>query len=583
MAFTTSRTVVLRPQRPAAARERHYLGRVPGDWLGLLLVVATSATMSGLAALALHGTRWSFNAIYSDAGFRTEAVTRFADSPALADYGYRGLPSYYPPALPWLEGRVAALMGVPGWTVMKPVTLVLAALVPLLALLLWRRVVPQPVAGAVVAATSLLTVDLVKPDEWLVLSLVVPWWLELVRGVRRPEVRPLPSWAHGAIMGGLLLFHSFYFLPLGLATLAGVALDALRRRPMPLRPARAVAVVAVGLLVSAPYWLPSVLLRLHGAPTDSLQMRWSPPGFTDPPLPLPPDLSGLLGLVGLVWLVRRLRTDRLAAAVALALGSSYAFFVGGQWLQRYGVAVLPEKAADLLVLLLVASGVLGLAELATGVLRVSPTAPARVLTLALVAVLAVPALGTFRAHWVSGIRASTAHHVRYPDGTWPSGGPPENPATHKHPWSVTPQGIDEPSVRQVSDAYGSLGGRLDDKTVLVTSRADLLATTPVHPFTAWKSIYSHPAGRFEGRLALLRQASGCLNARCLWRLLHDNQFDRVDGLVLTRSEQGLRLAVTTDRFPDGWETTPVTFPAGLFRAPWFDRRDVGDVAVIRLR
>jgi galactan 5-O-arabinofuranosyltransferase len=580
VAFTTSRTVVLRPQRPAPAPGGR---RDLGQWLGLALVLATSATMSGLATLALHGTKWSFNAIYSDAGFRTEAVTRFADSPALADYGYRGLPSYYPPALSWIEGRIAAVAGVPGWTTMKPVTLVMAALVPLLALLLWRRVVPEPVAGAVVAATSLLTVDLVKPDEWLVLSLVVPWWLELVRGVRRPGVRPLPLWAHGAILGGLLLFHSFYFVPLGLATLVGLALDALARRPMPLRPLRGIAVAAVGLLVATPYWLPSALLRLHGAHADSLQMRWSPPGFTDPPLPLPPDLSGVLGLVGLVWLVRRARTDRLAAAVALALGSSYAFFVGGQLLQRYGVAVLPEKAGELLVLLLVAAGVLGLAELATTVLRVSPTAPARALTLALVVVLAVPAVGTFRTHWVTGIRASTAHHIRYPDGTWPSGGPPDDPATHKHPWSVTPQGIGEPSVRQVGDAYRALGGRLDDRTVLVTSRADVLATTPVHPFTAWKSIYSHPNGRFEDRLAVLRQATGCLNSRCMWRLLHDNHFDRVDGLVLTRSEAGLRLSVTTDLFPDGWQTVPVTFPAGLFKAPWFDRRDVGDVAVIRLR
>jgi galactan 5-O-arabinofuranosyltransferase len=582
VAFATSRTVVLRPQRLAPGRDRD-AGRDLGRWLGPALVLITSATMSGLSALALNGTRWSFNAIYSDAGFRTEAVTRFADSPALADYGYRGLPSYYPPALPWIEGRIADLLGVPGWTVMKPVTLVLAALVPLLALLLWRRVVPQPVAGAVVAATSLLAVDLVKPDEWLVLSLVVPWWLELVRGVRRPGVRPLPLWAHGAIMGGLLLFHSFYFVPLGLATVVGLALDALARRPMPLRPLRGLAVLAVGLLVSTPYWLPSALLRLQGVPADSLQMRWSPPGFTHPPLPLPPELSGLLGLVGLVWLLRRVRTDRLAAAVALALGSSYAFFVGGQWLQRYGVAVLPEKADDLLVLLLVASGVLGLADLTTGVLRVSPTTPARVLTLALVVVLAVPAVATFRAHWVTGIRASTAQHMRYPDGTWPSGGPPENPATHKHPWSVNPQGIDEPSVREVSDAYRSLGGRLDDRTVLVTSRADLLATTPVHPFTAWKSIYSHPAGRFQDRLAVLRRAADCRDSRCVWQLLYDNRFDRVDGLVLTRSEEGLRLSVTTDLFPDGWETTRLSFPAGLFKAPWFDRRDVGDVAVIRLR
>jgi galactan 5-O-arabinofuranosyltransferase len=183
--------------------------RCAPDVLAPLLVSATSATIGGLAAAALHGTRWNFNALYSDAGFRTEAATRFADSPALADYGYRGLPSYYPPPLPWVEGRLAALLGMPAWTVMKPVTLVVAALVPVLAYVLWRRLLPDLTAAAVVAATSLTSADLVKPDEWLVLALVVPWWLELVRDLRRPGVRRLPAWAHGMILGGLLLVHSF--------------------------------------------------------------------------------------------------------------------------------------------------------------------------------------------------------------------------------------------------------------------------------------------------------------------------------------------------------------------------------------
>jgi galactan 5-O-arabinofuranosyltransferase len=554
--------------------------RRPRD-LPAAVVAVTAGLVAGLATTALHGTRWSFNATYSDAGFRTQAVTRFADSPKLADYGYQGLPSYYPPALPWVEGRLADLLGMPGWAAMKPVTLVLAALVPVLAYVLWRRVLCEPVAALVVAATTLACVDLVKPDEWMVLSLLLPWWLELVRGIRAPGRRELPFWVHGAILGALLLVHSFFFLPLFLATLVGLAVDAVRRRPMPLRPVRALLVAAVGGLVSTPYWLPLLVVRLEGATSDGLQRRWSMPGFEVPPLPLPLDVVGVLGMLCVGWLVLRARTVPLAASLAVALGTTYAFFVGGQLLQRFDVAVLPEKSDELLAALLVTGGVLALVDLA-GVLRGRPTRVAVVSAATAVAVaLALPAAVAHAQHWLVGKPVLAAQQMRYPDGSYPAGGLPD-PTTTRHPWGVSPLGTD-PSTDQVTDAWRRLTGRpLGAGTVLVTVRADLLATNPTHSFIAWKSIYSHPDGRFAERLALLRRVSRCETPRCAWQLLRDNPFDRVDGLVLTTGPGGLRLPVTTDVFPDGWVQQPVTFRPALFTGPLFERRVVGNVVVVAL-
>jgi galactan 5-O-arabinofuranosyltransferase len=546
------------------------------------VVAITSGLVAGLATAALHGTRWSFNAIYSDAGFRTQAVTRFADSPKLADYGYRGLPSYYPPALPWVEGRLADLLGVPGWAAMKPVTLVLAALVPVLAYVLWRRVLSEPLAAVVVAATTLATVDLVKPDEWLVLALLVPWWLELVRGIRAPGRRALPFWGHGLVLGGLLLVHSFFFLPMFLASLVGLAVDLLRRAPLPLRPVRGLLVGAVGAVVSAPYWLPMVVVHLQGAVGDDLQRRWSRPGFESPPLPLPTDVVGVLGLVGVLWLVLRARTVPLAASLGVALGTTYVFFVGGQLVQRFGIAVLPEKSADLLAALLVVSGVLGLSEL-LGLLRGHPRRIGVLLaaTVAAAAVAVPVALGHAQ-HWLVGRPVLAAQQMRYPDGSYPAGGLPD-PTTTRHPWGVSPLGTD-PSTDQVLDAWKQLTGRpLGAGTVLVAARADLLATNPVHSFISWKSIYSHPDGRFLQRQALLERVAACSTPRCAYRLLRDNPFDRVDGLVLTESGGGLQLTLTDDVFPDGWVFHPIVFPPALFERPWFTRRTVGNVAVVSLR
>jgi galactan 5-O-arabinofuranosyltransferase len=208
------------------------------------------------------------------------------------------------------------------------------------------------------------------------------------------------------------------------------------------------------------------------------------------------------------------------------------------------------------------------------VVRLVPT----VLTVA----LALTLVGEFTWHWELGSQVRAAQRTRYPDGSWPAGGPPHYRTT-RHPWSVVADGAGEPSVDQVRATWRRLTGRpLSDRTMLVTSRADLLATTPVHSFIAWKSIYSHPYGRFQARRHLLRRVSRCADARCAWRLLRDNPYDRVDGLVLTRTDAGLRLAVATDTFPNGWVITPIDFPPALFRAPYFSRRDVDDVAVIAL-
>jgi galactan 5-O-arabinofuranosyltransferase len=547
-----------------------------GSRLAAAVVVAgTSVSLVGIATVALHGTRWSFNALYSDAGFRTEAATRFADSPLLRDYGYRGLPSYYPPALPWLQGRLAAVVGEPAWETMKPTMLVLAAVVPLLAFVLWRRVVPDLTAALVVVATSLATADLVKPDEWLVLALVVPWWLELTRDLRSPGHRVLPWWAHGLVLGGLLLWHSFFFVPLAVATVLGIALDRVRRRPAPMPWRRAVAVAVTGLVVSAPYWAPTAWLRLRGARADNLQMRWSDYGWEWPPWPLPLDLPGALAMIGVAWLVWRARSSRLAEALAVGLVAAYAYFLGGEWLQRYDVALLPQKAGDLIAALLAVCTVLALCEAAGRLLD----RRRRLVAVAVAVVLAVVSVVGVAGETALGSQRAAALHTRYPDGTYPAGGP----ATHRttrHPWDVSPG---DPSVTQVSRAWTALSGRpLDEDTVLLTVRADLLATSPVHPFIAWKSIYSHPEGRFAARLALLRRVGECTEPSCAARLLEGNPFDRVDGLIMSGSGDQLELPVAVDTFPDGWAKVVVRFPRGLFRAPYFTVRQVGTVTVVAL-
>ncbi|MCH1868800.1 arabinofuranosyltransferase [Nocardioides sp. CFH 31398] len=555
-----------------------------------LLVGGTALLLATASVLALAGTRWGFGGLYADASFRTEAATRYADSARLADYAYAGLPPYYPPALSWLQGRAAALTDLPGWMLLQPFQVVLAATVPLVAFLLWRRVAPPLVAAGIVAAGSLLTVDLLKPDEWLVLMCATPWWLDLVRGVRADGVRAWPWWAHGVFGGAVLLVHTFYLLPLAVATVLGWVVDLARRRRPELGVVRALGVVGVGLVVATPYWVPVLRARLSGMTTDSLQMRYTYPGANVPPWPFPFDLgpSSVLGAVGVAWFAwsaleaRRGRPRPLAGALLLVLLGAWTTMLAGAVGVHLGVGFLAFKADEMVILAMVASGVCGLVELLARAVRpVRSAAHGRTLRaagLALVLGVTGYAAGQYAGHWVVGQPVLAAQTTRYPDGTSPAAAESLEPVSG--PAWVTPGG---PSVAQVEEAWRDLTGTsLDSDTVVLSTRVDLTATTPVHPFVTGKSIYSNPLGRFAGRYALLRELERCGTPACAHALLRDNPYDAVDGIVLERVGDELVMPILVDDFPERSRTTAVRVPLAVVTGPGFASTEVDGVVVVAL-
>jgi galactan 5-O-arabinofuranosyltransferase len=265
-------------------------------------VVCGAALLTGLAVAALDGTRWGWYGLFADSSFRTQMATRYADTALLVDYGYRGLPAYYPPVVGWLQGRFADLTGMPGWAAVKPVQVAVGAAVPLLAYGLWHRVVGAPRAAAVAVLTALWCAHPQKPDEWVVLTCLVPWWLLAVRDVRVAGSPRPRAWVLGVLLGLLALVHTYYFLPLGIATLLALGADVVARLRggVPRLPlGRAIGIGAVALLVSSPYWVGAVLARLR-LPSDSLQMRYARPGGNAPLAPSPLEPVGLVMIGGMV-------------------------------------------------------------------------------------------------------------------------------------------------------------------------------------------------------------------------------------------------------------------------------------------
>jgi galactan 5-O-arabinofuranosyltransferase len=467
---------------------------------------------------------------------------------------------------------------------MTPVQLVLAAGVPLLAYAFWRRVIAPWPAACVVLATTMLTVHLQKPDEWLVLAVLLPWWLEVVRGIRNPAAAEWSFWRHGLVLGVLLLTHTYYFLPLAVATALALAADLLVARQLALPVKQALLIAGTGFAVSAPYWLGMLIHRVSGAASDTLQLRYSFEGANRPPEPPNIAVAALWG-VGLAWLVfaawswrRNGRVNRLAAGLALALAGSYLTLLAGAVAMRFDVGLLAFKTAHLIIAVQVVCGVLGLGAILTWVLR-QPTRRlvSQLAVTGVAAVLSVSLVSYYTSEWIVSEQALRAQTTRYPDGTWPEG------ASLAPSWLPARLAPGDPSVEQVLEAWDRVSRGLPrSETVLVTTRVDLLATTPVYAFVPLKSIYSHPNARFEERLALLQQVARCPDSHCAADFLRTNEFDSVDGLILERDGRFLSLAVYVDNFPDKTRLSPVRFPARLFEAPYFKRRDVGRWAVISL-
>ena len=72
-------------------------------------LVSVSAFTVVTLGMPLGATKLYLFGISVDQQFRTEYLTRLADSPALRDMTYTGLPPFYPPGWFWIGGRWAAL------------------------------------------------------------------------------------------------------------------------------------------------------------------------------------------------------------------------------------------------------------------------------------------------------------------------------------------------------------------------------------------------------------------------------------------------------------------------------------------
>ncbi|MDG5486670.1 galactan 5-O-arabinofuranosyltransferase [Mycolicibacterium gadium] len=550
-------------------RGRRVLAQL-GTWAFLsAFSVVTLAMPLGATKLYLFG-------ISVDQQFRTEYLTRLADSPALHDMTYYGLPPFYPPGWFWIGGRMAALSGTPAWEMFKPWSIISITIAIVLAFVLWAKMVRFEYALIVTTATAAATLAYspAEPYAAVITVLLPPVFVLAWSGLRGGDRKG--GWAAviatGVFLGVAALFYS---LLLGYAafTLAIMAftLAAARRSVEPLL--RLLVIAAI----SAAMWLiglgPWLLAAAKDTPAESgTAMHYLPEAGANLEFPmLRFTLLGALCMVGTLWLVWRARSSTRAGALAVAVLTVYAWSLLSMVTTLAGTTLLSFRLQPTLTVLLTAAGAFGFIEVSVAIAhRYQPETAKRVVAAA--ATLGTLGALTFAQDIPDVLRPDIVVAYTDTDG-------------YGQRADRRPPGA-ERYYREIDARIGEVTGRPRNETVVLTADYSFLSYYPYYGFQGLTSHYANPLAQFEKRADTIEG----------WATLTDaDQFiDRLDSLpwkapdvfLMRRgADDTYTLRLASDVYPNqpNVRRYHVALDEALFDDPRFDVSEIGPfVLAIRL-
>ncbi|MGF2951895.1 galactan 5-O-arabinofuranosyltransferase, partial [Mycobacterium sp. THU-M116] len=497
--------------RHSGKRRRRLLARLGG----LVFVSAFTVVTLGMP---LGATRLYLFGISVDQQFRTEYLTRLADSPALHDMTYLGLPPFYPPGWFWIGGRVAALTATPAWEVFKPWAITSIAVAVAVALVLWWRMIRFEYALVLTTATAAATLAYGSPEPYsamitvLLPPVLVLTWSGLQASERDATVTPEAEgdcsvtlersgggWA--AVIGaGIFLGFTatWYTLLFGFSAftvlLMAVLLAGARWRQggvkAALDPLRRVAVIAViAAAIGATTWLPFLLRAAHSPVSNTGSAAHYLPAdgaeLTFPMLQF--SLLGGVCMLGTLWLVVRARSSVRAGALGLGVLAVYLWSLLSMLATLARVTLLSFRLQPTLTVLLVAAGAFGFLEatqaLAARHKAVLPVAGAVGLAAAIAFSQDIPEV--LRPDLTIAYTDTDGHGRR---------GDRRPPSSEKFYAKV------DDTIRQVT-------GRPRDQTVVLTADYSFLSYYPYWGFQGLTSHYANPLAQFDLRAAQIEKWS----------------------------------------------------------------------------
>ncbi|MCH9729957.1 MAG: galactan 5-O-arabinofuranosyltransferase [Actinomycetia bacterium] len=484
-------------------RHRHGLARIGAVTLLAGFSVVTLAMPLGATKLYLFG-------ISVDQQFRTEYMTRFADSAALHDMTYIGLPPFYPPGWFWIGGRLAHLTGTPAWEMFKPWSIISITIAIVLAFVLWANMIRFEYALVVSTATTAaaLAYSPAEPYAAIIAVLLPPvfvlaWsglggrqrsggqerWAHARTAGDDPGKRPGGGWAAivgtGLFLGFAALFYSLLLAYAAFTFAMMAAFIAVTRRT--LDPLLRLLVIAV---ISGLLWMiglgPYLLAALRGKPADTgTAQHYLPADGAQLSFPmLQPSLLGALCMLGTLWLVLYARTSIRAGALAVGVLTVYAWSLLSMLTTLAGTTLLSFRLQPTLTILLSAAGAFGFIE-ATRAVAARVRAPNAGKVVAVAA--AVGALGavTFSQDIPDVLRPDIVVAYTDTDGAGQR-------ADRRPPGAAR-------YYREIDARIEEVTARPRNETVVMTADYSFLSFYPYYGFQGLTSHYANPLAQFEQR------------------------------------------------------------------------------------
>ncbi len=558
-------------------------GRVLTQLAGLVFVSAFTVVTLGMP---LGATKLYLFGISVDQQFRTEYVTRLADSPTLRDMTYLGLPPYYPPGWFWIGGRAAALSGTPAWEIFKPWAITSITIAVAVALVLWWRMVRFEYALIVTTATAAVTLAYGSPEPYsAMITMLLPPTLVLtwsgLRAGDRPDAAGRAGWgaviAAGLFLGWTATWYTLLFgfsaFTVGLMALwlAGVRWQRNRAGgngvKAALDPLRRVAVIAgIAVAIACTTWLPFVVRAVHNPISNSgSAMHYLPADGAELTFPmLQFTLLGVVCLIGTLWLVLRARFSVRAGALAIGVLAIYLWSLLSMLTTLARTTLLSFRLQPTLSVLLVAAGAFGFLELAQTLAAagrdrswgraIAPVAGAIGLAAAIAFSQDIP--DVLRPDLTIAYTDTDGHGQR---------GDRRPPSAEKF-------------YATIDHAITQVTGKPRDQTVVMTADYSFLSFYPYWGFQGLTSHYANPLAQFDLRAAQINKWSNLKTADELVHALDTCPWPPPTVFLMRRGTGGnytLRLA--EDVYPNqpNVRRYTVDLRGALFDNPRFVVQSVG--------
>ena len=520
-------------------------------------------------AMPLGATKLYLFGISVDQQFRTEYLTRFADTAALRDMTYYGLPPFYPSGWFWLGGRAAALTDTPAWEMFKPWSIISITIAVALAFVLWAAMIRFEYALIVATATTatMLAYAPAEPYAAIITVLLPPAFVLAWSGLRG-QTRS-GGWA--AVVGvGIFLGVAalFYTLLLGYAaftiTIMAAVLAVTRRSIEPLL--RLLVIAAISGAIALITWAPYLLAALTGSPADSgTAMHYLPTDGAQLSFPmLSFTLLGALCMVGTIWLVVRARTSTRAGALAIAVLAVYAWSLLSMLTTLLGTTLLSFRLQPTLAVLLTTAGVFGFIEAARGL---ADSFSSRRLLAATGVIGAIGAL-TFSQDIPDVLRSDIV--VAYTD----TDGNGER-ADRRPPGA-------ERYYREIDARIQEVTGLPRNETVVLTADYSFLSFYPYYGFQGLTSHYANPLAQFDMRADAIESWATVGDADRFIEILDDLPWEPPSVFLMRRggpsgSADTYTLRLAADVYPNqpNVRRYQVALDSAIFDDPRFDVSDIG--------